>query len=115
VPLPPQPDITGVGRSLFQCGLGSTNNLLPDEQVHCLPVSKPPDSIEAGMPKTSRAIQNARWAAALAARHAPPRTPCTHLEQIIVGGPGTQKSMMAVMGDPLCLLNRAVYGSRTPD
>jgi hypothetical protein len=59
------------------------------------------------MPKTSKALQSARWAAALAARRESPRVPCVGLGQIIEGsGPGAQKAVVVPMVDPLCVLNQ---------
>jgi len=105
--------VIGLGKSLFNCTLGITNTLPLGENPHCARLAvprSPADTADIGMPKTSRAVQSPRWAAALAARRAPPSVPCTHLEQTIMGGFGAQKPVTALMADPLCLLKALAHG-----
>ncbi|HWY16064.1 MAG TPA: hypothetical protein VNX86_13080 [Rhizomicrobium sp.] len=107
-PMPSRSGLSGLGESLFNCGLGNSGNVTPEERAHCRHLAAPPPgAAEIGMPKTSRALQAARWAAALATRREPPRIPCVGLGQIIEGaGPGAQKAVVVPMVDPLCVLNQ---------
>jgi len=107
-PTSSQSGISGLGESLFNCDLGNPGNVPPEERTQCRHLSAPRSgTAEIGMPKKTRALQSARWAAALAARRAPPRIPCVSLQQIIEGsGPGAQKAVATVMADPLCLLDQ---------
>lgn len=107
-PTSSQSGISGLGESLFNCDIGNPGNLPPEERTQCRHLSAPHSgAAEIGMPKKSRALQSARWAAALAARHEPPRIPCVGVAQIIEGGgPGAQKSVTVPMVDPLCVLNQ---------
>jgi hypothetical protein len=107
-PMPSRSGLSGLGESLFNCGLGNPGNATPEERAHCRHLAAPPPgTAEIGMPKTSKAVQSARWAAALAARREPPRIPCVGLGQIIEGaGPGAQKAVVIPMVDPLCMLNQ---------
>jgi hypothetical protein len=111
LPPPPAmatPNVTGIGRSLFSCDLANTNNLSREDRANCGrlgPAPPPTGTMEAGMPKTSKAKHGALWAAELAARRAPVRVPCTGIVQQVLGGPGAQKQVSAIMADPLCLLD----------
>ncbi|HEX3431648.1 MAG TPA: hypothetical protein VHT03_12255 [Rhizomicrobium sp.] len=107
------PDITGVGRSLFGCDLVNGRNLSTEQTANCRKFGRaPPDtgSIEAGMPKGSKARHSTLWAAELAARRTPPEVPCTHVEQQVLGGPGVEKPVTTLMADPLCLLKGWLNG-----
>ncbi|HWE05508.1 MAG TPA: hypothetical protein VG274_02295 [Rhizomicrobium sp.] len=107
-PMPSQSGLSGLGESLFDCALDNPGNVPADERAHCRHLAAPPaGTAEIGMPKTSKAVQSTRWAAALAARREPPRVPCVSIAQIIEGGgPGAQKSVAIPMVNPLCVLNR---------
>ncbi|HLY06082.1 MAG TPA: hypothetical protein VKR31_10070 [Rhizomicrobium sp.] len=107
------PNVTGIGRSLFNCDLANGKNLSREERANCprLGIAPPAAGImEAGMPKTSKARNSALWAAELEARHTPVRVPCTGIAQTVLGGPGVQKQVTAIMADPLCLLNGVLNG-----
>jgi hypothetical protein len=107
------PDIGGVGRSLFNCDLGNSGNMPPEERANCLNFGATPPasgSLEAGMPKNSKAKHGAIWAAELSARRTPPEVPCTSLQQQVFGGAGIQKPVTTLMADPLCLLNGLLNG-----
>jgi hypothetical protein len=107
------PDITGIGRSLFNCDLANSGNLLPEYHANCLNFgTAPPASgmAETGMPKRTKVKHGVTWAAELAARQAPPEVPCTSLQQQVFGGPGAQKPVTTLMADPLCLLNGLLNG-----
>jgi hypothetical protein len=105
-PMPSRSGLSGLGESLFNCGLGNPENVTPEERAHCRHLATPPPGTAGvGMPKTSRAVQSARWAVALAARHEPPRIPCVSVAQIIAGGPGAQKAVAVAMVNPLCVLD----------
>jgi hypothetical protein len=102
------PGISGVGRSLFNCDLANTRNLPPEKRANCLGHGTAPpaaETVEAGMPKRSKAKNGVLWAAELAARQTPPEVPCTSVQQQVFGGPGVQKPVTTIMADPLCLLN----------
>jgi len=107
------PNVTGLGRSLFDCDLANSQNLSAEQRANCLTFRHAPSAAgtaEAGMPKGSRAKHSRLWAAELSARQKPPEVPCTHIEQQVLGGPGVQKPVTAVMADPLCLLNGLLDG-----
>lgn len=116
VPLPPSapaPDVSGIGRSLFNCDLANGKNLSSEQRANCLHIGPAPPAagtMEAGMPKASKAKQSALWAAQLEARKTPPTVPCTSLQQEVLGGPGLQKQTTTLMADPLCLLNGLLNG-----
>lgn len=114
-PFPPSaaPDITGIGRSLFNCDLANGANLPTEQRANCFPFGIAPPATgtaEAGMPKNSRAKNQALWAAQLAAKQAPAEVPCTSLQQQVFGGVGAQKPVTTLMADPLCLLNGLLNG-----
>ena len=107
------PDITGIGRSLFNCDLANGANLPPEQRANCLRFGIAPPAngtAEAGMPKNSGAKNEALWAAQLAAKQAPAEVPCTSLQQQVFGGVGAQKPVTTLMADPLCLLNGLLNG-----
>ena len=118
LPLPPltSPNVTGIGRSLINCDLANSRNLSREERANCLHFGVAPPAagtMEAGLPKTSRAKNSALWAAELAARQKPVRVPCTGIAQQVLGGPGAQKQVTAIMADPLCLLSGLWNGFRS--
>lgn len=116
--LPPSPglatpNVSGIGRSLFDCDLANGKSLTREGRANCLhPGLAPPavGTMEAGMPKTSKAKHSALWAAGLEARQKPVRVPCTSIEQQVLGGPGLEKPVTAIMADPLCLLHGLLDG-----
>lgn len=112
---PAAPNVTGLGQSLFNCDLANSRNLSREQRANCLNFALAPPAagtVEAGLPKNSRAKQNARWAAALAARQKPVSVPCTGIAQMVLGGPGVQKQVTIPVADPLCLLNGVWNGFR---
>jgi hypothetical protein len=115
LPPPPMavPDVTGIGRWFFNCDLANNANLPPEQRANCLNFGIAPPAagtVEAGMPKTTKAKHSTEWAAELAARQTPPEVPCTSLQQQVFGGPGVQKPVTTLMADPLCLLNGLLNG-----
>jgi hypothetical protein len=106
------PDITGIGRSLFNCDLANNENLPREKRANCLNFGVPPVSgtVEAGLPKNSKTKHGAIWAAELATKQAPPVLPCVSIQQQVFGGLGVQKPVGAIMADPLCLLGGLLNG-----
>jgi len=98
-----QPDVSGIGHTLFDCDLD--RNLTAEQRAGCTRFAALPpsaDSIEAGMPKKSLSVQSARWAAAIARRNEPLQVRCTYLTNVplpLIGG----QSKLIPMVDPICI------------
>jgi hypothetical protein len=63
------PGMSGVGRSLFNCDLANSGNLPPEKRANCLSFGttpRAPGTLEAAIPKNSKAKHGALWAAQLA-------------------------------------------------
>jgi hypothetical protein len=69
-----QPDLSGVGHTLFGCDPAAMKN--PDEQAGCSALAAKPPPEEVGMPKRSHVVQTARWMNELAIKQSHRRVPC---------------------------------------
>lgn len=110
-----QPDITGVGNALFNCDPDSLAGMPPDQRGNCdhLVISKPGGAPDLGMPKKLEAHDEARWSAALAARHTPVRAPCVSMKEGPVPITGGKRDTI-VMTDVLCAAKGLINGFGGP-
>ncbi|MGA9794204.1 MAG: hypothetical protein WBQ17_01590 [Rhizomicrobium sp.] len=69
-----QPDLSGVGHTLFGCDPAAMLN--PDQRAGCGAFAATPAPEEVGMPKKSHVVQAARWANELAIKHSRKLVPC---------------------------------------
>jgi hypothetical protein len=100
-PPAPQPDLSGVGHSLFGCDPAAMMNR--DEQASCGVFAAKPGSEEVGMPKKSRVVQAKRWEYELAIKQSHRLVPC------IGAAPGPGGSA-GIMVDPICIVEGLFNG-----
>jgi hypothetical protein len=101
----PQPDLSGVGHSLFGCDPAAMMN--PDQQKGCGGLAAKPGPEEVGMPKKSRVVQTARWMNELAIKQSHRRVPCIDASP----GPGGSAGFMV---DLVCVAKGLVNGFGEP-
>jgi hypothetical protein len=104
-PALPQPDVQGLGRSLFGCAPENLSSLSPEQRSHCPGgLTRPDDTVVAEPP--SHVKDPARRAAEMRAKNTPGRVPCTYVGD----APGPYGPVATVMVSPLCALDGLLNG-----
>jgi hypothetical protein len=81
-----QPDLSGVGHTLFSCDPAAMLN--PDQRAGCGAFAATPAPEEVGMPKKSHVVQTARWMNELKIKQSHRRVPCIGVAPGAGGSPG---------------------------
>jgi hypothetical protein len=111
-----QPDVSVLGRTLFNCGIGTRGDLAEDHRADCshLAIQPPVADSELGMPKSTMAKQGVRWAAAIVKRNTPLRLQCTYMGDTPAAMTGGQSAKPILMVDVLCVAKGLINGFGPP-
>jgi hypothetical protein len=100
-----EPDIKGLGQSLFGCAPENLPNLTPDQRGHCTnEFTRPNDDAVTEPP--SHVKDPLRRAAEVRAKNTTSRVPCTTITEVPAGG----GNVAAPVVDPLCAVKGLING-----
>jgi len=100
-PAPQAVPLSGLGNALFGCAPQNFSNLSPEDQAKCRGFAMSPPNPDTVAALRSHVRDPEQRAAELAARRAPARVDCTHVETEIIDNIAQDHKLFV---DPLCAL-----------